>query len=216
MSAPHHALSDTDPGFFARTAAGFAAGSLSLGLAYPFDIVRTRLACDKSNYVIENLKASADKRQTSLIWSSMRQLYRQEGIKALTRGLPCTMLCQGLNIGLNFGIYETLNTNMLRGNETRTGFGETLLCGAVAGMTASTIVQPLDLIRRRQQISAGTASSNQTVWMITKDIVSTKGWRGLYRGLGPELCKVAPAVGLNFWIYEFVRQEVFQAKINPR
>lgn len=88
-------------------------------------------------------------------------------------------------------------------------------CGAVAGITASSLVQPLDLIRRRQQMSTG-VEAGRSVWGWVKKIFFERGMRGFYRGLVPELLKVAPAVGLNFYIYEWMRQEVFQSKVHPR
>ncbi|CAD7959219.1 unnamed protein product [Amoebophrya sp. A120] len=197
--------SDTDPGFLARTAAGFLASSVSLTIAYPFDLMRTRLACEQRNYHLSV--------PTGQQWLGVyRDVVKTEGPRALVRGLPCTLLCQGLNVGLNFGIYETLNVYLLREQHTRTTFLETMGCGAVAGITASTLVQPLDLIRRRQQMS----NESWTVLQWGRHVVQSHGLRGLYRGLVPELLKVAPAVGLNFYIYEWMRQEVFQTKVHPR
>ena len=54
------------------------------------------------------------------------------------------------------------------------------------------------------------------VWEVAKDIIRKDGPKGLYRGLVPELIKVAPAVSINFYVYEFVRQEIIGANIAPR
>ena len=69
----------------------------------------------------------------SRILQTAKELYRTEGLRGFSRGLAATWICQGLNMGLNFGIYETLNTNRLKKGETRTSFLDTLYCGAVAG-----------------------------------------------------------------------------------
>lgn len=138
-------------------------------------------------------------------------------MRGLYAGLPCTWLCQGLNIGLNFGIYETMNVNMLKKGETRTSFFQTFVCGSVAGIVASTTIQPLDLIRRRQQLEGlNGANGSKPWWEVGKSIVRQKGVAGLYCGLLPELCKVVPAVTANFYTYEFMRQEVFKAHVAPR
>eukprot|EP00854_Cymbomonas_tetramitiformis_P002504 gene2504-3249_t len=158
---PYLWRSADDPGFVARAFSGFAAGTVSLTLTYPFDVIRTRLAVEA-----------------------------------------------GINLGLNFGIYESLNTSCLKPGETRTGFKETMACGAAAGLVTSVAVHPLDLIRRRQQLSC----VNPTVAEIFQGILRQEGFRGLYRGLGPEIVKVVPAVGLSFFAYEYLRQEVFKSQ----
>lgn len=195
--------SESDPGFLARTTAGFISGATSLAVAYPLDLVRTRLACDATSY---HLKPGSN-----VIVGTLTRIYKEEGSRAFLHGLPCTMMCQGINIGLCFGIYETLNTSMLRNGATRTSMAETMGCGALTGLIASSIVHPFDLIRRRQQMCG-----KDTIYRIAQHIISKDGMRGLYRGLTPELAKVMPSVGLNFYIYEFVRQEIFRVKVNPR
>ena len=89
-----------------------------------------------------------------------------------------------------------------------------LLCAACAGTTASLIVFPLDLVRRRQQIAVGTKPSIVT---IVRQAVAADGFKGLYRGIVPELVKVVPAVALNFYFYELFRQVILNGvHIAPR
>ena len=38
-----------------------------------------------------------------------------------------------------------------------------------------------------------------------KHIVRTEGFRGLYRGIIPNFCKVAPAVSISYVVYERMR-----------
>ena len=39
----------------------------------------------------------------------------------------------------------------------------------------------------------------------SRHIVRTEGVKGLYRGLVPNFCKVAPAVSISYWVYERAR-----------
>ena len=88
------------------------------------------------------------------------------------------------------------------------------MCGACAGTTASLIVFPLDLVRRRQQISLGPTPS---VVSIVRTALSSEGIKGLYRGIVPELVKVVPAVAMNFYFYELFRQVILKnVVIAPR
>ncbi|CAD7965024.1 unnamed protein product [Amoebophrya sp. A120] len=243
--------SDTEVGFAARTVAGFLGGAGSLLFAYPFDVVRTRLAVN-GNSLTEvpgcnsggggglqqnrgSLSASGAARrsgmnlltQHSVILHAWAKLVEQEGslLRAYTRGLACTIACQGLNMGIGFGIYETLNVKTLHENQTRTNLFNCLWCGAIAGFWASVLTHPLDLVRRRQQVDNFMINSGSKEMLNEKKMnfvqIAVKLWRlnglqALYRGLVPELVKVVPAVGLNFYVYEYLRQDVFKCTILPR
>ena len=39
-------------------------------------------------------------------------------------------------------------------------------------------------------------------------ILRTEGVRGLYRGIVPNFCKVAPAVSISYYVYERTRQHL--------
>ena len=137
-------------------------------------------------------------------------------------------MCQGLNIAMNFAIYETLQVNVISiekkvlkdvfgkesdPNKQRGSWLSSLLCGAVSGCVASLSIFPLDLIRRRQQANMG---NNTSAREVLNQILKAEGWRGLYRGIAPEMVKVVPAVAINFYVYELIRQEVLGVKVAPR
>ena len=52
-----------------------------------------------------------------------------------------------------------------------------LLCGAFAGMTASTIIQPLDLVRRRQQVRR----VSFILSLEKSSILNTSNWISFFR-----------------------------------
>ena len=70
---------------------------------------------------------------------------------------------------------------------------------------------PLALVRTKLQSQAGLGSklslpADQTHTLgLFRHILRTEGWRGLYRGLIPNFCKVAPAVSISYYVYERVR-----------
>jgi hypothetical protein len=209
---------EDDVGFKARLLCGTLAGAINVTVAYPLDLIRTNIASSSSN--------AARGSEWAGVLETAALLYRAHGFKGFMRGLPATQLCQGVNIGLHFGIYETLNTTpayrrtfeacmpeswrTVEGERTRSSFLYSMVCGQAAGLVASTLVQPLDLVRRRQQL-LGAAEGRASFWRVARELVRAGGVAELYRGLAPELCKVClfPASGLNFYVYELVRQEVF-------
>ena len=209
--------SETDPGIHVRFLCGLAGGACASSFTYPLDIVRTRLAtASKSG---------------GTIFGTMKEIVSSEGgIGGLAKGLPATVLCQSLNLAINFAIYESLQVQVIQlekdmiakyigaeyvTNRQRGSWISSLICGACAGTTASLIVFPLDLIRRRQQISVGATSPS--IAHVAMEALRSDGFKGLYRGIVPELIKVVPAVAMNFYFYELFRQVILQGvQIAPR
>jgi solute carrier family 25 phosphate transporter 23/24/25/41 len=209
--------SDLDPGILVRFMCGLVGGACASSLTYPLDIVRTRLATASS--------------PGGTIFGTMKEIVKSEGgIAALGKGLPATVMCQSLNLAVNFAIYESLQVRMIQlekrliarylgpeyvTNRQRGSWVSSLICGACAGTTASLIVFPLDLIRRRQQISVG--PTMPSIKDVASQVLKRDGFKGFYRGIVPELVKVVPAVAMNFYFYELFRQVVLQgAHIAPR
>ena len=202
--------SETDPGILVRFGSGLVGGACASSLTYPLDIVRTRLAIatDSSASIVTTMR--------SLGWT-------------IGKGLPATVLCQSMNLAVNFAIYESLQVRAIQiekqlvakylgpqyvTTRQRGSWLSSLMCGACAGTTASLIVFPLDLVRRRQQISLGPTPS---VVSIVRTALSSEGIKGLYRGIVPELVKVVPAVAMNFYFYELFRQVILKnVVIAPR
>lgn len=207
--------SESDPGIRIRFGCGFLGGTAASALTYPLDIIRTRLAANTSVGQSLSLRSAVD------------GLIAEGGVRALFKGVGVTLVCQGTNIALNFAMYETLQIRAIAlerrmwealgwpasPKKQRGSFITSLACGACAGVTASTIIFPLDLVRRRQQITKGKSDSGLEV---IRGVLRKEGFRGLYQGLGPELLKVVPGVAINFYVYELVRQEILGANIAPR
>lgn len=210
--------SEKDPGVFVRFGSGLVGGACASAITYPLDIVRTRLATASKG--------------GGTVMGTIAEITRSEGgLNALTKGLPATVLCQSLNLAINFAIYESLQVRLIQvekdlvlkymgpdyvSRRQRGSWLSSLFCGACAGITASLIVFPLDLVRRRQQMSIGVGKTPSVFSMFQK-VVKSDGLRGLYRGIIPELVKVVPAVALNFYFYELLRQVILQGvHVAPR
>ena len=73
-----------------------------------------------------------------------------------------------------------------------------LATGGVAGMAGVTAVFPIDMCKTRMQRSGvGAVSARASVVEVGRAIVRAEGWRGLYRGLGPNLAGVFPEKGIK-------------------
>ena len=142
----------------------------------------------------------------------LHALYRtihDEGFFALYRGFS-TSLMMISNNALQFMAYEELKLvaiNLAQGEENLTT-SHFLLMGAMAKTFSSTTTYPLQVIRSRLY-TAGTsmaatpeAAQVKGIRQVISYVFRTKGLRGFYSGLTPNLLKTAPASALTFMTYE--------------
>ncbi|KAF8491310.1 mitochondrial carrier domain-containing protein [Russula emetica] len=73
--------------------------------------------------------------------------------------------------------------------------------GIGAGTAAVLCMNPLDLLKVKFQVSTrapGSGGIGRGIWLALRDIHASEGWRGLYRGLGPNIAGNASSWGLYF------------------
>ena len=76
--------------------------------------------------------------------------------------------------------------------------------GASSGAISATVVYPINVLRTRLQ-AQGTVLHPPTydgVVDVTRKTLRAEGVRGLFRGVTPNLLKVAPAVSISYIVYE--------------
>ncbi|KAF9446354.1 mitochondrial carrier [Macrolepiota fuliginosa MF-IS2] len=137
-------------------------------------------------------------------WGMTLKVMREEGgVKGLYRGLITTAFGVAPYVGINFAAYEAL-----RGVITppgKTSVWRKLACGALAGSISQTLTYPFDVLRRKMQVTGmqGGPKYNGALDAL-RSVVRSEGVRGLYRGLWPNLLKVAPSIATSFFTYELV------------
>ena len=77
---------------------------------------------------------------------------------------------------------------------------------------------PLDVIRRRMQMKGtmGDMFPYQSTPHAFSMILKNEGIRGFYKGMLPNLLKVAPSVAIAFVTYEFVKARLFRVPMGWR
>ena len=78
------------------------------------------------------------------------------------------------------------------------------IIGATSGAVSATVVYPINLLRTRLQ-AQGTVLHTPTytgVMDVTRKTLQNEGFKGLFRGVTPNLLKVAPAVSISYVVYE--------------
>lgn len=142
------------------------------------------------------------------MWALLMNMYKTEGgLSALYRGIIPTVAGVAPYVGLNFMVYEMARTQFTpEGQKDPSAVGK-LGAGAVSGAVAQTITYPFDVLRRRFQINTMSGMGYQYAGIgdAIRSIVRTEGFRGLYKGIVPNLLKVAPSMASSWLSFEMTR-----------
>ncbi|KAI7868874.1 mitochondrial carrier domain-containing protein [Spinellus fusiger] len=190
-----------------RLTAGAGAGIVSVVCTYPLDITRTRLSVSSAR-LSGSINEGAIKTPSPGIGSTMLTIYKTEGgVRGLYKGLWPTTLGVAPYVALNFQCYEVLKVYLIPPEADQSSVARKLVCGALAGSIAQTITYPLDVLRRRMQVT-GMASIEYKytgTWDAIKCMVKKEGILSLYKGNAANYLKVAPAIGVSFVTYEWCK-----------
>lgn len=167
-------------------------------------------------------QVSSDIHYTGLANAVQVIVTREGGLCALYKGIVPTMIGIAPYAGLSFYTYETLKALLLShlphiagtpcpGNDGNhvLNLPAKLLCGGFAGAMAQTVSYPMDVARRRMQLSEMLSSSHKfnSLYTTLELVLREHGVRrGLYRGLWINYLKVTPTVSISFTTYELLKQ----------
>ncbi|KOS19431.1 Calcium-binding mitochondrial carrier SAL1 [Escovopsis weberi] len=184
--------------------AGGVAGMIAQFCVYPLDTLKFRLQCET---VKGGLTGSALVRQTAV------KMYADGGLRACYRGVTMGLVGMFPYSAIDMGMFEILKKTYRTYYAKHTGCHEddanpgniaTGIIGASSGAFGASVVYPLNVVRTRLQ-TQGTVMHPATytgIWDVTQKTIRNEGVRGLYKGLTPNLLKVAPALSITWVVYE--------------
>ena len=200
---------DLDP--LMRLICGGFAGITSVTCTYPLDIVRTRLSIQTASF--EALGKHEGKPPG--MWPTMVKMYKTEGgIVGLYRGIIPTVAGVAPYVGLNFMVYESVRQYFTDPGEKHPVWYMKLAAGAISGAVAQTCTYPFDVLRRRFQVNtmSGMGYQYTSIGGAIKTIITQEGFFGLYKGIVPNLLKVAPSMASSWLSYEVTRDFLVSLK----
>ncbi|KAI0483978.1 mitochondrial carrier [Xylariaceae sp. FL0804] len=189
---------------YSRFVAGGVAGMVAQFFVYPLDTLKFRL---QSEYV------SGGARGNALLLQTARKMYAEGGARAAYRGVTMGLVGMFPYSAIDMGTFELLKTTYVSYKARKTGCHEedaqpstfvTGIMGASSGAFGATVVYPLNVLRTRLQ-TQGTSmhpARYTGIWDVAQKTVRNEGARGLYKGLMPNLLKVAPALSITWMAYE--------------
>jgi len=133
------------------------------------------------------------------------QIVKAEGISALWRGLPPTLVMALPATVLYFTTYDEIksylsNHQHFQSNHTTLSTLSPMFAGVTARLIAASAISPLELIRTRIQSSSTVDPRTMTAQL--SGILRQEGFLALWRGLGPTLWRDVPFSGMYWMAYE--------------
>ncbi|KAK9479392.1 mitochondrial carrier domain-containing protein [Lipomyces japonicus] len=184
--------------------AGGIGGVISQLSVYPVDTLKFRIQCEVE---YSSLRGRALLRKTAI------QMWKDGGLSTYYRGLLLGIGGIFPYAALDMGTFTVMKQGYIKAkalqskideSEVKIGNMLVLSMGAISGSIGATAVYPVNLVRTRLQ-AQGTAAHPQTYtgWYdVLHKTIKHEGVKGLFRGLVPNLAKVAPAVSISYVIYE--------------
>ncbi|RMD44996.1 hypothetical protein DV735_g79, partial [Chaetothyriales sp. CBS 134920] len=195
---PHH-LHPT-----AQFLAGGFGGVVSQCVVYPLDTLKFRMQCET---VQGGLHGNA------LIAQTARTMWNQGRLWPFYRGLGMGLAGMFPYSAIDLFIFENAKwwwqarkARELNIHEDDVEISNivTASIGASSGAISATAVYPINLLRTRLQ-AQGTVLHPPTytgIVDVTRKTIHQEGFAGLFKGVTPNLLKVAPAVGISYVVYE--------------
>ena len=177
-------------------------------MVYPLDTLKFRMQCETVKGGLHGHK---------LIMQVGKQMMSQGIIKTSYRGLTMGLVGMFPYAALDLGTFEFIKKAYTKRNVKKYGLNEvdaapgaiaTAAIGGFSGAFGASAVYPLNLLRTRLQ-TQGTAIHKRTYtgWRdVLSQTIKSEGLHGLYKGLTPNLLKVAPAVSITYVTYEYSKK----------
>lgn len=187
---PQSAVNTFLAGAFARTFAG--------GVMSPFTIVKARMEFLPPGTFDSNLHV-------------VRHVLHHEGVRGLYRGMVPTLIRDVPFSGLYVLIYTRLRDSWADKFPHLPVYGVHFSSGVVAGVLATSLVHPADVVKTRMQLaimvnngegSAASVQNSLTLRQTVAKIYRHEGLRGFAKGILPRVVKRTLSTAVTWTIYE--------------
>ncbi|OIV99919.1 hypothetical protein TanjilG_26257 [Lupinus angustifolius] len=173
-----------------RLVSGAIAGAVSRSVVAPLETIRTHLMVGSSgNDTIQVFKS----------------IMENEGWKGLFRGNFVNVIRVAPSKAIELFAYDTVKKQLSPkpGEQPKIPIPESLVAGAVAGVSSTLFTYPLELLKTRITVQRGVYKNLLDALV---SIVRDEGPAELYRGLTPSLIGVIPYAATNYLAYDTLRK----------
>lgn len=143
------------------------------------------------------------------LYGELSTLFQTEGIKGFFKGNGANCLKVAPTRGVQFYAFEKFKKRLVQWKKKSMGLSEDdeislspierLVAGGFAGMVASSMVYPIEVVKTMLTMYPGKYNGIAAAF---RGVLTEVGPKGLYAGLTPTLIAMFPYVGVEFMIYE--------------
>jgi len=179
--------------------AGAVADTFGVMIWVPMDIVCQRMQAG-SMYTApgsyQGLRFKQNPTSGALI---IKDIAKRDGVSGFFRGVGVSMVVQVPCTAVQMAGYEHMKDRICKAWKLPEGHPVVhVAAGAVAGIMATALTHPLDVLKTRMQVDI----EAKTVMQVGQELLAAHGWRGFLRGMLPRVCSNAPRSSLSFILYE--------------
>jgi len=174
--------------------AGAVAGIVSRTIVSPLEVVATAQMVRGGN---KNMMGE------------LLDLFSSEGMRGFFKGNGANCLKVAPTRGVQFFAFESIKVRVVDYKRSKMGLAEDaevslspierLIAGGFAGMIASSLVYPIEVVKTMLTMYPGKYNGINAAF---HGVLNEVGPKGLYAGFAPTLVAMFPYVGMEFMIYE--------------
>nr|KJB49524.1 hypothetical protein B456_008G123800 [Gossypium raimondii] len=155
----------------------------------------------------------------------LKYIWRTEGFRGLFKGNGTNCARIVPNSAVKFFSYEQASKGILYLYQQQTGDDDAQLtpllrlgAGACAGIIAMSTTYPMDMVRGRLTVQLCLLQTDSSPYQYRgmfhalSTVLREEGPRALYKGWLPSVIGVIPYVGLNFAVYESLKDRLIKSK----
>jgi len=162
---------------------GAAARTFAGSVMIPFTVVKTRVESGAFQY--------------RSVATALTSILSKEGVRGLTRGLGPTLARDVPFSGLYLAFYEMLKARTPSWLSSTSPESAHMLAGLTAGLLASLVTQPADVVKTRMQLV-----SRSSILQTTVSLYREAGLLGFTAGLAPRMMRRTVMAALAWTVYE--------------
>mgnify|MGYP003363295357 FL=1 len=177
----------------------------------PMEVVKIRLQAQSNAIKHGNAKDITKPKYRNAIQAGYL-IVKEEGFKALYRGVALTAGRQAINQGANFTTYTYLKNKLQKSqNKDTLPTYQTAVIGFISGAIGPFCNNPLDTIKTRLQKEVGSLNeSNFSRGIkIGRALFKESGVKAFYKGIIPRVARVASGQCIVFPVYEFFKGRMY-------
>jgi len=163
-----------------------------------------------SSHPLDTIKVRMQILDMKLI-SCFKYITASEGVWALYKGITSPLFNVPLLYAMYFGTYEFGKwAQGFHPNQDISTSGA-VIAGAGAGLAVCCVMTPVELIKCRLQMQGtGRKVHTTTAYQLARDVVSSSGFRELYKGNLITILREIPAGAVYFGSYEYCKRKLEQ------